>query len=164
MTPHKSLSTWTSLLHNLSSSYNLALWSPIPLLQFFFLFLLPFPFSACPMVCFWPHSDSSSLFPIFIMFATSHEWQGCLNKSSMPLLFSTKPYEQKSDCLLFKRTGNTMPCALRNRLWFILLWVKNFIESGRNWSTLEITVCSSWIVIVTLQSVTCLRFFTEVVS
>lgn len=132
-------------------------------LQFSFIFPLPFSFSMCPMVCFWSHSDSSSLFPIFIMFAISHGWQRCLKKFSMPLLFSTEPCGQKSDCLHFKRTGNTMPCAQRNRLWFILLWVKNLIESGRKWSTLEITVCSIWIGIVSLQSVTCLCFFTEVV-
>lgn len=163
-TPHKSLASWTSFLRNLPSSYNPALSSPILLLQLSFLRPGPFSFSACLTVSFWPRGDCSSLFSAFIKFATSHEWQGCLNEASMPLLFSTKPYEQNSDCLHFKRTGNTMPCAQRTRLCFILLWVKNFIESGRNRGTLEITVCSGWVVIAALQSVTCLCFFTEVVS
>lgn len=68
----------------------------------------------------------------FFFSVPSCEWQGCLNKSSILFYSPQKPCEQKSDCLHFTRTRNTMPCTQRNRLWFILLWVKNFIESGRN--------------------------------
>lgn len=81
------------------------------LYSYYFFFPIPsaISFSACFMICFWPHSDSSSLFLILIMFAASHEWQGCLNKSSMPLLFCTKTMWKKKVTAFHKdREHNSM--------------------------------------------------------
>lgn len=72
---------------------------------YYFFFTIPsaISFPACFMICFWPHSDFSSLFLVLIMFATSCEWQGCLNKSSMPLLFSTKTMWTKKGLSAFHK-------------------------------------------------------------